>query len=187
MKRVMLLDQKGSALASDLLNQRILRELVISPYSATELARKLGTSVVKLWRRLSKLLEAGLIEQYRVEHVGNLEKRFYRASALRYLPVEFLQFEPRDEALRKAFVIYREIQKEGMKDLAASNEIRETETTNPVDYGVYEDLRSFCRVMQSPQTRELMKQLERQLSECRNFDSVPPIVKLAGTKTKNEK
>ncbi len=170
MKRVMILGQIGTSLLSDTLNQRIVRELVLYAYSTTELSRKLRMSPVKVWRRVSKLLEAGILEQSKVDYIGNLEKKIYRASALRYIPVSFLDFEPKNKDLREAYKSYLEIQKESMKDLAASNEIPPSLSMDPIDYGVYAELKTFCRVMLGPKTQAILKRLDRQLADCKEFD-----------------
>jgi DNA-binding Lrp family transcriptional regulator len=176
MKRLMILDQRGSLLLSDLLNQRIVRELALSPYSTTELSRKLGMPPVKVWRRVSQLLEARVIEQCKLEHVGNLEKKVYRAAALKYVPHEFLNFEPRSKSLREAYKSYLEIQREIMKDIEVSNEIPQSASMNPIDYGVYADLKGFCRIMQSPRTQAKIQRLDKQLAECNEFETIPQVV-----------
>jgi DNA-binding Lrp family transcriptional regulator len=176
MKRVMVLDQKGSFLISDILNQRIVRELVVSPLSTTELSRKLRMSPVKVWRRVSKLVDAGILEQFKVEYVGNLEKKVYRATALKFVPIGFLEFEPKNKNLKEAFKTYGELQRENMKDLADSNEIPQSAAMDPIDYGVYADLRTFCRIMLSERTHAILKRLEKQLTECKEFDSLDQTV-----------
>lgn len=174
----MVLDQKGTLLLSDILNQCIIRELVISPYSSTELSRKLRMPAVKMWRRLSKLLAAKVIEQIKVDHVGNLEKKVYRATALRYIPQDLLHFEPKNKSLQEAFRSYAAIQQESMKDLAVSNEIPESSSIDPIDYGVYSDLRGFCRVMLAPQTQAMIQRLDKQLADCKEFEMVSQPVRV---------
>ncbi|MGI0091911.1 MAG: hypothetical protein ACREBS_09395 [Nitrososphaerales archaeon] len=176
MKRLMMLDQKGSLLLSDALNQRILRELVLSPYSTTELSRKLGMPQVKIWRRVSKLLEAQVIKQCKLDHIGNLEKKVYRATAMKYLPVQFLDFEPKSKSLKEAYKTYVEIQQEIMKDIAVSNDIPESEKMDPIDYGVYADLKSFCRILLSPRTRTKIQRLQKQLADCEELEILPQTV-----------
>lgn len=170
MKRVMILDQKGSLLLSDHLNQRIVRELVLFPCSTSELSRKLGMPPVKMWRRVSKLLEAGILEHSKVDHIGNLEKKTYRATALKYVPVSYLDFEPKNKGLKEAFKSYQEIQRENMRDLSTSNEIPESASIDPVDYGVYADLKSFCRIMLNPKIQSIIKRLDKQLADCKELE-----------------
>ncbi|MHB8566961.1 MAG: hypothetical protein ACYC7D_12260 [Nitrososphaerales archaeon] len=172
MKRLVILDERGSLLLSDALNQRIIRQLVLSPFSTTELSRKLGISPVKTWRRVSKLLEARLIELCKVDHVGNLEKKLYRASAIRYVPLEFLHFEPKSKPLKEAYKSYLEIQQEGMKNILGSNEIPQSAVVDPIDYGVYADLKDYCRVLRNPRTQAILRHLDRQLSECKEFETL---------------
>lgn len=176
MKRVMILDQAGSLLLSDVLNQRIVRHLVISPYSSSELSRKIGVSAVKTWRRISKLLGAKIVEQCEVERIGNLEKKIYRATALRFIPAEFLNFEPKNKELRDAYKIYSEITNESLKRTLSSNEIPESMAFDAVDYGVYTDLKNFCRNLLDPKTQSILKRLENKLSECKQFEVLPTIL-----------
>jgi len=172
----MILDENGTLLLSDVLNQRIVRELALSPYSTTELSRKLAIPPVKAWRRVSKLLAARIIEQDKLEHVGNLEKRVYRATALKYLPQEFLHFEPKSKSLKEAHNSYVEIQQEIMKDIAVSNEIPRSSSMDPIDYSVYADLKGFCRTMLSSRTQAKIQRLEKQLADCKEFEVLPQIV-----------
>jgi len=176
MKRLMILDEPGTTLLSDTLNQRIVRELVLSPYSSTELSRKLRVPPVKMWRRMSKLLQAKVIEQTSTDYVGNLEKKIYRAAALRYLPQYFLQFEPKHKSLREAYKSYAEIQQEIMRDIATSNELPDTGLISPVDYGVYADLRGYCRTMLNPRIQAKIQRLEKLLSNCKEFEDVVQIL-----------
>jgi DNA-binding Lrp family transcriptional regulator len=159
-----------------MLNQRIVRELVLFPYSTTELSRKLGMQPVKVWRRVSKLLEAGILEQSKVDHVGNLEKKVYCAAALKYVPMGFLDFQPKNKDLREAFKSYSEIQREIMKDLASANDIPLLASLDPIDYSVYADLKNFCRIMLSPKSQAILKRLEKQLEDCKEFESHHPKV-----------
>lgn len=165
-----MLDQKGSFLLSDLLNQRIVRELVISQYSTSELSRKLGMSPVKIWRRVSKLLDAGILEQSKVDHVGNLEKKVYRATALKYVPISFLDFEPKNKNLKQAYKSYLEVQRESMKDLSTNNEIPSSLDVDLIDYGVYVDLKNFCRIMLNPKIQSILKRVDKELSDCKEFE-----------------
>ncbi|MDG7002044.1 MAG: winged helix-turn-helix transcriptional regulator [Nitrososphaerota archaeon] len=176
MKRLMILDQNGSLLLSDVLNQRIVRQLVLSPYSSTELSRKLGVPAVKMWRRIAKLLEAKIVEPYEVEHVGNLEKKIYRATALRYIPLEFLNFEPKSKELKDAYKLYLEITNESLKRTLSSNEIPQSMSFDVVDYGVYTDLKNFCHVMLDPKTQSTLRRLDKQLAECKQFEISPVAV-----------
>jgi DNA-binding Lrp family transcriptional regulator len=176
MKRLMSLDQNGTMLLSDILNQRIVRELVLSSYSTSELSRTLGLPQVKVWRRVSKLLEAKLIQPAKIDHVGNLEKKLYRASALKYVPQDFIQFEPKSKSLKEAFKTYMEIQKEFMGDNALPNEIPELVGVNPVDYGVYADLKGYCRILLNPRIRGKMDRLEKQLADCKEFEILPQLI-----------
>jgi hypothetical protein len=178
MKRVMILDQNGSILLSDVLNQRIVRHFVLSPYSATELSRKMAVPAVKMWRRITKLLEAKIVEPFEVKHVGNLEKKIYRAAALRYIPVEYLNFEPKSKELKDAYKLYLEITNESLKRTMRSNEIPKSMAFDVVDYGVCSDLKDFCRVMLDPKTQSTLRRLDKQLAECKQFEIPPSPVSL---------
>lgn len=130
----------------------------------TELSKKLGMQPVEVWRRISKLLDAGILEQCKVDHVGNLEKKAYRATALKYVPMSSIDFEPKNKDLKEAFKSYLEIQREGMKDLASSNEIPDSESIDTIECGVHSDLKSFCHVMLSEKTHAVIGRLEKQLT-----------------------
>src|SRR5271155_2421622 len=111
MKVLQVLDQSETRLLTDLLNQMILRELVLSERSVTGLAKKLNSSTLKLWRRMQKLESSGLIEISRVKRSGNIETKLYRATAASYVPDQFLQFRPTDPRLMAAFAVFSEFQK----------------------------------------------------------------------------
>jgi DNA-binding Lrp family transcriptional regulator len=167
MKRLMMLDQRGTILLSDILNQRIIKELVLYPLSSTDLSRRLGMPQVKVWRRITKLVEAGIVEQRRLEHTRNFEKKFFRASALRYVPFQQLDFEPKGRLLKDAYKTYLELQQESIRNTMASNEIPKDAENNPVEYGVYADLSEFCRIMLDPKTQPRLERLQQQLVECK--------------------
>ena len=117
------------------------------------------------------------MEQCEIERMGNLEKKVYRATALKYLPQQLLDFEPKSKPLREACKTYAEIQKQSMKDTAVSNEIPlQLAEIDPVDYGVYLDLKGFYRIMLDPRTIARMQRLEKQLAECKEFENLSQTV-----------
>jgi len=58
MKLIKFLDQKGTSLVSDPLNQTILKKLVASEQSISDLSIDLKQPTLKLWRRMQRLLAA---------------------------------------------------------------------------------------------------------------------------------
>ncbi|MGA2664924.1 MAG: winged helix-turn-helix domain-containing protein [Nitrososphaerales archaeon] len=163
MKLTIFLDARGTALASDVKNQLMLKELVSSEYSVTELAKRLNIPTVTVWKRMQKLLSVGMVEVTKTRRSGNLEKRMYRATAARYIPADLLDFRPRDKGLSAAFEVYSQIQKMGMAHLARMNEI--PEGADPVDYGLYVGMRAFAEVFGTPGFRQKLSELEDKLSE----------------------
>ncbi len=162
MKRVLVLDEKGSRLLYDPFNLKILRILIQSEMSATELSRKLGIPVVKAWRRLAKMEKQGIVELRRVVKVGNVEKRIYGASALRYIPAEILSILPSDPDLKKAYLLFLEIQR---KLLERQNTVEMSAKKNLLDFYICSDLLGFVETMQSEETLKKLKEVRYYLEE----------------------
>ena len=91
-----MLDQEGTNLLSGPTNQTILRELVTSERSISELAAQFNLPTLNLWRRMQKLLKANMVELTRTQKVGNLEKKLYRATATWFAPQQYFTFTPKD-------------------------------------------------------------------------------------------
>jgi DNA-binding Lrp family transcriptional regulator len=163
MKVLRVLDQSETRLLTDLLNQMILRELVVSERSVTGLAKKLNSSTLKLWRRMQKLESAGLIEVSRVKRSGNIETKLYRATATSYVPGQFLEFKPSDPRLLGAFAVFSEFQRRFAALMTESNEV--PEGADPVDYAFYVSMRSFVQVHGEPKAQERISELKRKLAE----------------------
>jgi DNA-binding Lrp family transcriptional regulator len=163
MKVLRVLDQSETRLLTDLLNQMILRELVLSERSVTGLAKKLNSSTLKLWRRMQKLESSGLIELSRVKRSGNIETKLYRATAASYVPDQFLRFRPTNPRLMDAFAVFSEFQRRLAAVMQESNKI--PEGADPVDYSLYVTMRSFVRVYDEPRAQERMTELKRKLEE----------------------
>jgi DNA-binding transcriptional ArsR family regulator len=162
MKRVLVLDENGSRLLYDPFNLKILRILIQTEMSATELSRKLGIPTVNAWRRLEKMRKLGLVELRRVVKVGNLEKRFYGASALRYIPVEILNTIPSDPDLKNAYLLFLEIQS---KLFERQNTVDLDARKNLLDYYIYSDLLGFVETMELEETRQKLKRIKFYLEE----------------------
>jgi len=162
MKRVLVLDEKGSRLLYDPFNLKILRILIQSEMSATELSRKLGIPVVKAWRRLARMEKQGIVELRRVVKVGNLEKRIYGASALRYIPAEILSIFTSDPDLKKAYLLFLEIQR---KLLERQNTVEMSAKKNLLDFYICSDLLGFVETMQSEETLKKLKEVRYYLEE----------------------
>lgn len=163
MKIVRLLDQEETKAVSDLLNQTILRELVGSELSISSLAKRLEVPVLKVWRRVQRLESLRLVEVSRTRKSGNIETKLYRASAVRFVPNDFLSFKPRDPRLLEAFAIFSEFQGEYTRLVSELNEI--PEGWDPVDYLFYASMRAFAEAHGQPQAWKKVSTLAQKLSE----------------------
>lgn len=168
MKMVKILDSKEIILVSDALNQIVLQKLVTAPYSVAELSRELNIPVLKIWRRMQGLMKAKLVEVSGVEKVGNLEKKFYRATALRYdLAQQFFEPKLNDPNLRAALGIYAKIQNEMNAALSTfDNCIPKEGDLN--DFAIYALMQAFVQVFEKPTTHKSMQEIKQMLA---NFDN----------------
>jgi hypothetical protein len=163
MKVIKVLDQKGSVLVLDTLNQTILKKLVLSECSISVLSKKLDIPTLKLWRRMQKLIESDLVELSRVEMVGNLERKLYRATATNYVPQQLFDFKAEDEDLQEAFDIYSGIQRDVLAKLWAFQEV--PKETNPIDFVWYATMLTFAQVIGEPNTQTKIIELKKILSK----------------------
>ncbi|MCL4429836.1 MAG: winged helix-turn-helix domain-containing protein [Chloroflexi bacterium] len=164
MKLVKFLDQKGTILVSDPLNQTILKNVVLSEYSITELAQKLNIPTLKLWRRMQKLQKANLVDLSRTEKVGNIERKLYRATATGYVPQQqYLEFKPKNPNLQRAFEIYTEIQREIMTKAAVYGEI--PKDANEVDFSFFATMQAFAQIFMEPTTHKKLEELAEKISK----------------------
>jgi DNA-binding Lrp family transcriptional regulator len=155
MKIVKFLDPQGTELVSDPINQTILKDLVTSEHSISELATKLNISPLKLWRRIQKLAKANLVEITRIEKVGNIEKKFYRSTATWFAPQQYFDFAPKDTNLKEAFEIYSEIQKCLMIETSTLGDI--PAKADPIDYA---NMKAFATVCSEPQIQARIQELK---------------------------
>jgi hypothetical protein len=162
MKLIKFLDQKGTSLVSEPLNQTILKKLVASEQSISDLSAELKQPTIKLWRRMQRLLTANLVELTRTEKIGNIEKKLYRATATSYVPQKFLEFKPKDANLQEAFEIYSEIQKKIITDVSRFNEV--PKATYPIDFALYASMQAFAQICREPATQAKLIQLEEKLA-----------------------
>jgi hypothetical protein len=164
MKLVKFLDQKGTILVLDPLNQTLLKNLVVSEASISELAAKLNLPTLKLWRRMQKLLKANLIEIVRTEKVGNIKKKFFRATATGYIPQhQFLEFKPKDANLQEAFRIYTEIQNKIALKISALGEV--PNGVDPIDFALYASIQSFAQICTDSTTRAEITKMQENLGD----------------------
>jgi DNA-binding Lrp family transcriptional regulator len=167
MKLVKFLDQKGTVLVLDPLNQTLLKNLVMSESSISELAGKLNLPTLKLWRRMQKLLKANLIEVVRTEKVGNIEKKFYRATATGYIPEhQFLEFKPKDANLQEAFRIYTEIQNKIALKISALGEV--PNGVDPIDFALFASIQAFAQICTDSTTHAEISKIEEKLRNFKN-------------------
>ncbi len=163
MKLIKFLDQKGTLLVSDPLNQLILKSLVTSEYSSSELAAKLNMPTLKLWRRMQKLIKTNLVELSRTEKVGNLDKKFYRATATGYIPQQLIESKPKDLRLQEAFDLYSQIQNKMMTIVSGFGDV--PKVANPVDYAMFASMYAFAEIFSEPKTQEKLLDLKKKLNE----------------------
>jgi hypothetical protein len=162
MKLMKVLDQEGTNLLSDTTNQTILRELVTSERSVSELAAQLNLPTLKLWRRIQKLLKANMVELTRTQKVGNLEKKLYRATATWFAPQQYFTFTPKDPRLKDAFKIYSEIQKEMMTKMSILGDVPKDD--DPVDFSLFASMHVFAEVCGRADTHARIVELRKKLA-----------------------
>jgi len=161
MKLVMVIDEKTSALFSDHVNRAIIRELIFSERSVSGLADIMKTQIVNVWRRVAKMQEAGIIRLSRTERVGNIEKKFYRATAILFVPAQPLNFEPKNENLKQALAIYTGFQMNLYKSMM-STEIPD-DADDLVDRAIYKELESFVKLTLNQETRDELEKIRELL------------------------
>ncbi len=161
MKLSKMLDPAATALVSDLRTQMILRELVASEYSVTELSRKLNVPPVTVWKKIQKLLAAELVGLSSVKKARNLERKMYRATAFNYYPAQFLPPAPKNPQLLRVYGTFSEIQKMFMAAQAKDFEVPTNE--NPVDFALWRGLRAFVDVGKNPEFQRRLAELEVEL------------------------
>ncbi len=163
MKLVKILDQEGTNLVSDPTNQNILRELVTAEQSVSQLAKKFNLPTLKLWRKMQKLLKANLVELTRTEKVGNIEKKFYRATATWYTPQQYFNFKPKDPNLQEAFDIYSNIQSLLMAEMSAFNDV--PKQAEAMDYSLFANMQAFAECCSKPATQTKIAELKAKLAK----------------------
>jgi DNA-binding Lrp family transcriptional regulator len=162
MKTVVVLGDRASELLLDALNQRIVRELVFSEHSVTELSRRLNTSHLKVWRRVQKLVDVKVLEVVRIEVVRNLEKKVYRAAATNFVSKQLLDLKPSDANLGNAFEVYLEIQRRILGRVSSFSDI--PVGANPIDFSIYVTVKSFCEVLLDPGTGSKLRRIREEIS-----------------------
>ncbi len=163
MKLVKVLDQNGITLATDRINQTILRELVTSERATSDLAVQLNLPTLNIWRRMQKLQKANLIEQTATQKVGNIEKKLYRSTAAWFAPQQLFNFKPKDPSLKVAFEIYSNIQNSMMAAMQTYNDI--PKDADPVDYSLFINMQVFADVCCKPETQAKIVTLKEKLAK----------------------
>ncbi|MEM3186650.1 MAG: winged helix-turn-helix domain-containing protein [Conexivisphaerales archaeon] len=164
MKKVLLLDESASRLLYDPLNLKIVRILLQREMSTSELSRKIQAPVVRVWRRLGKLKEAGIIEVRKVVKVGNLEKKIWGASALRYVPSDLFAINLSDPRLKAAYELFLELQKK-LAEQQNSLQINNVRNKSPLDLFIFTDLLAFVNVMEMSDTAYILKRIKFHLQQ----------------------
>jgi predicted ArsR family transcriptional regulator len=165
MKLVKIVDQEGASIVSDPVNQNILRELVSAERSASELAAKFNIPLLNIWRRIQKMEKASLIELTKTKKAGNIEKKFYRATATWYAPKEYFAFKPKDPNLQEAFKLYSDIQGLLMAEMSAFSDV--PKDADPVDYSLFANMQAFAQVCNQPATQTKIAELKEKLAVFR--------------------
>ena len=164
MKMLKVLDSQGTILATDALNQLILQKLVASPRSVTELSIELNIPALKIWRRIQRLSKSRLVELSGVEKVGNLEKKFYRATALRYdVPQQFFAPKLADPNLQTAFLKYAAIQNDTLTILSKFDADIPKEG-DPTDFAIYALMQAYVETSEKPSTQQSIQEMKRLLT-----------------------
>jgi DNA-binding Lrp family transcriptional regulator len=163
MKLVKVLDPKTAPLVMDPLNQVILRELVTTESSISDIAAKLNLPTLNIWRRMKKLQKADLVEQTATQKVGNIEKKLYRSTAAWFAPQQLLNYKPKDSNLKQAFEIYSNIQNSMMAALATYNEV--PKDSDPMDYSLFINMQVFADVCGKPEVQEKISLLKEKLAQ----------------------
>jgi hypothetical protein len=167
MKMVKILDSQGTILVIDPLNQLILQKLVVSSRSVTELSSELNIPALKIWRRMQRLAKAKLVEVSGVEKVGNLDKKLYRATALRYdVPQQFFAPKPADPNLQAAFQKYAAIQYETIAILSKFDADIPKEG-DPTDFAIYAIMQAYLETIEKPSTQISIQEMKQKLT---NFE-----------------
>ncbi len=163
MKMIKILDSQGTILVSDALNQLILQKLVVSPFSITDLSKDLNITPLKVWRRMQQLTKAKLVEVSKVEKVGNLEKKLYRATALRYdVPQQFFKPKLTDPNLQAAFAKYAEIQND-MLTILSQFDADIPKEGDPTDFAIYALMQAYVKIKEEPSTQENVQEMKQKL------------------------
>ena len=171
MKLLKVLDAKSAVLVSDALNQIILQKLVMAPQSISDLSRQLNIPTLKLWRRIQRLQKAKLVELAGVEKVGNLEKKLYRATALKYdLPSQFFAPKLSDSNLMATFDKYSGIQNE-MNMVLSKFESQIPSEGDPTNFAIYSYMQAFVEVIQKASTQTSLDEMKHLLANYRMKNS----------------
>jgi biotin operon repressor len=164
MKRIMVVNGRAMRLLQDPLNQRVLKLLVESELSVKRLSRLLGESPLKIWRRVQRLKEEGLVEETRSVHVRNLEVKLFRATSARYIPRETLEYEPKEDTLKRAYALFYEIQSKILSLLHEYEVI--PSNVNPIDFCVATELYAYAKLLTDEDAQKKLKNILDLLEKC---------------------
>ena len=177
-----ILDAKETLIVSDALNQLILQKLVMSPNSITGLSKEINVPALKLWRRMQRLMKAKLVEVSRVEKVGNLEKKLYRATALRYdVSQKFFGPKISDSDIEAAFEIYAKIQS-NMNEILTEFDDQIPREGDPTDFAIYALMQAFIQTFEEPTTKQSVNEMKDKLTNFCNQKLIPINVKLTASR-----
>jgi predicted transcriptional regulator len=156
-KRLSHVGPRGAELLQDRVNMEIVKTLIRSEMSASALARKLNLPLTNVWRRLMRLQREGIVEVVRKEKTGNLEVKYYRATAVFFMVPSLIAPEPRDEKVKRALELYGEIRKRAMDIISKNNVI--PQGVDPVDYSIALDLFINLMLLTSTDFQEKGKEI----------------------------
>jgi len=118
-------------------------------------------------------MKAKLVEVSGVEKVGNLEKKFYRATALKYdVPQQFFEPKPNNPSIKAAFGIYAEIQSEMNAVLSTFDDYIPKEG-DPTDFAIYAHMQAFVQVFEKSTTQASIQEMKQMLENFDNKKSRP--------------
>ncbi|MGC8558734.1 MAG: ArsR/SmtB family transcription factor [Nitrososphaeria archaeon] len=163
MKAAMVVDRTAVELLSDPVNREIISRLIFDERSVSGLAGTMKLSPVSVWRRVFKMKSAGLIRQTRVERVNNLEKKYYWAAALLFVPPSIMiDINPTGRNLRQPPAIFSDIQMSMLRELMEI-EVPE-DAPDLMDRAVSVQLKKFVDTFLNERTVNELKMMKELLS-----------------------
>ena len=113
-------------------------------------------------------MKATLIEVSGTEKVGNLEKKLYRATALRYdVPQQFFEPNLHDPDIQAAVGIFAEIQSE-VNAILSTFDRHIPKEGDPTDFAFYALMQAFVQVFEKSTTQASIQKMKQKLTNFGN-------------------